>query len=88
MEVVWARDPGTRLFRGGLEVNWLEHVWLGKRENSDEHLCVDEHGVRNFRTFGRQPETARFRRTDASPFNPKPKGTTSLTSPTASQRTT
>ena len=39
-EVVWPRVAGTRLLRGKFEVNWLELVWLGKRENSDEHLCV------------------------------------------------
>ena len=31
-------------------MNWLELVSLGKTENSDEHLCGDEHGVRKFRT--------------------------------------
>ena len=49
-EVVWARVPGTRLLRGKFEVNCLELVWLGKTENSDEHLCGDLHGVHKFRT--------------------------------------
>ena len=52
-------------------------VWLVKRENSDEHLCGDEHGVRRFRTIRRQPESARCRREDVDklvndPFNAKP----------------
>ena len=75
-EVVWARVPGSRLTRGKFEVNWLELVWLGKTESSDEHLCGDEHGVRKFRTIRRQPESARWRREDVDklvgdPFNPK-----------------
>ena len=32
------------------EVNWLELVWLGTTENTEEHLCGDEHGVRKFRS--------------------------------------
>ena len=43
-EVVWDRVPGTRLLRGKFEVNWLELVWLGKTENTEEHLCGGEHG--------------------------------------------
>ena len=43
-EIVWARVPGPRLLRGKYEVNWLELVWLGKTENTEEHLCGDEHG--------------------------------------------
>ena len=53
-EVVWARVPGTRLLRGKYEVKWLELVWLGRTECTEEHLCGDEHG--------RQPESARWRR--------------------------
>ena len=77
-EIVWARVPGSRLLRGKYEVNWLEMVWLGKTENTEEHLCGDEHGVRKFRTVRRQPESARWRRKyvdklSGDPFNPKPK---------------
>ena len=36
-EIVWARVPGSRLLRGKYEVNWLELVWLGKTENTEEH---------------------------------------------------
>ena len=77
-EIVWARVPGSRLLRGKYEVNWLELVWLGKTENTEEHLCGDEHGVRKFRTIRRQPESARWRREyvdklSGDPFNPKPK---------------
>ena len=54
--------PGSRLLRGKYEVNWLELVWLGKTENTEEHLCGNEHGVRKFRTIRRQPESARWRR--------------------------
>ena len=77
-EIVWARIPGSRLLRGQYEVNWLELVWLGKTENTEKHLCGDEHGVRKFRTIRRQPEQARWRREyvdklSGDPFNPKPK---------------
>ena len=77
-ENVWARVPGSRLLRGKYEVNWLELVWLGKTENTEEHLCGDEHGVRKFQTIRRQPESARWRREyvdklSGDPFNPKPK---------------
>ena len=59
-------------------MNWLELVGLGKTENTEEHLCGDEHGMRKFRTFRRQPESARWRRQyvdklSGDPFNPKPK---------------
>ena len=63
-EVVWARVPGTKLLRGKFAVKCLELVWLEKTEDSDEHLCGDEQGVRKFRTIMRQPETARWRRED------------------------
>ena len=81
VEIVWARVPGTRLLRGKYEVNWPELVWLGKTENTEEHLCGDEHGVRKFRTVRRQPESARWRRElvgrlTGEPFNPKPKSST------------
>ena len=62
-EVVWARVP-TRLLRGKFEESWLELVWLGKTQHSDEHLRGDEHVVQKFRTIRRQPETARWRRED------------------------
>ena len=80
-EVVWARVPRTRLLRGKFAVNWLELVWLGKTENTGEHLCGDEHGMRKFRTIRRQPESARSRRECVDkltndPFNPKPKSAT------------
>ena len=60
-EVTRAQVPATRLLLGKFEVNWLELVWLGKRErkNSDGHLCGDAQGVRKFRTIRQQPETAR-----------------------------
>ena len=72
-EIVWAVVPGSRLLRGKYEVNWL-----GKTENTEEHLCGDEHGVRTFRTIRRQPESARWRREyvdklSGDPFNPNPK---------------
>ena len=43
-------------------MNWLELVWLGKTENTEEHLCSDKYGVRKFGTIRRQPESARWRR--------------------------
>ena len=77
-ETVWARVPGSRLIRGKFEVNWLELVWVGKTDSSDEHLCGDEHGVRKFRAIRRQPESARWRREMCDkligdPWEPKPK---------------
>ena len=61
-EVVWARVPGSSLLRGWYEVNWLELVWLGKSENTEEHLCGAEHGVREFQTIKRLPESVRWRK--------------------------
>ena len=61
-DIVWARVPGSRLLLGKYEVNWLEPVWLRKTENTEEHLCGDEHGVRKFWTIRRQPESTRWRR--------------------------
>ena len=86
-EVDWARAPGTRLLRGKCEVNWLEMVWLGKTEHTEEHLCGDEHGVRKFRTIRRQPESARWRRElvdwlTGDLFNPKRKSGTVVDSGT------
>ena len=80
-EVVWARAPGTRLLRGKYEVDWLELVWLGKTENTEEQLCSDEHGVPKFRTIRRQLESARWRRElvdrlTGNCFNSKPKSAT------------
>ena len=46
---------------GKFEMNWLELVWLGKTENTEERSCGDEHGARKFRTIRRQPESARVR---------------------------
>ena len=57
-EIAWARVPGSRLLGGMFEVNWLEHVWLGKTEFTEEHLSGDEHAVRKFRTIRRPPESA------------------------------
>ena len=79
--VVWARVLGSRLLRGWYEVNWLELVWLGKTENTEERLCGDEHGVRKFQIIKRQPESARWRKEfvdklTVEPFNPKPKSAT------------
>ena len=75
-EIVCARVSGTRLLHGKFEVNWLELVWLGKTENTEEYLYGDEHGVRKFWTIRRQPESARRGYVDklaGDPFNPKPK---------------
>ena len=38
------------------------------KENSDEHLCGDENGVRKFQSIRRQPEPARWRREDIDKF--------------------
>ena len=58
-EVVWARVPGMRLLRVKFDVDWLQLVYPGKTENSHEHFCVDNHGVRTCRTTRRHLETAR-----------------------------
>ena len=70
--------PGSRLLRGWYEVKWLELVWFGKSENTEEHQCGDEQGVREFQTIKRQPESVRWRKEfvdklTVEPFNPKPK---------------
>ena len=62
-------------------MNWLELVWLGKTENTEEHQCGDELGVREFQTIKRQSEPARWRKEfvdklTVEPFNPKPKSAT------------
>ena len=54
---------------------------MGKTENTEEHLCGDEHGVREFQTIKRQPESVRWRKEfvdklTVEPFNPKPKSGT------------
>ena len=77
-EIVCARVSGTRLLHGKFEVNWLELIWLGKTENTEEYLYGEEHGVRKFWTIRRQPESARWRRGTSTslrviPFNPMPK---------------
>ena len=66
-------------------MNWLELVWLDKTENTEEHLCGDEHGVRKFRTIRRQPESDRWRRElvdrlTGEPFKRKPKSATEIDS--------
>ena len=75
-EIVCARVSGTRLLHGKFEVNWLELIWLGKTENTEEYLYGEEHGERKFWTIRRQPESARRGYVDklaGDPFNPKPK---------------
>ena len=81
--IVWARVTGTRLLRGKFEVNWLKLVWMGKTENTEEHLCGDEHGLRKFQTIRRQLESARWRsecvdKLTGDLFNPKPKSSTAM----------
>ena len=46
---------GSRPLRGWYEVNWLELVWLGKTDNTEKHLCDDEHGVRELHTINDSP---------------------------------
>lgn len=60
-EVVWARKPGERDHTAKLDPMWLEKVWIGKAEASDEHLCADGSGVSRHRTIRRQPPAARWR---------------------------
>ena len=74
-EIVWVRIPGTRLLHGKCAVNWLAIVWLGKTENTEEHLCGDEHGVRKFPTIRQQPESARWvDKLTGDPFEPQAEG--------------
>ena len=75
--------PRSRLLRGKFEVKWLELVWLGKTENTEEHLFGDKHGVRKFWTIRRQPESAKWRREyvdnlTGDPFTPQPKSSTAM----------
>ena len=55
------RIRGSRLLQGWHEANRLELVWLAKAESTEEHLCDDEHGVRELQTIKRQPESASWR---------------------------
>ena len=84
METFWVRVPGTRLLRGKHEVISLELVWFGKTENTEEHLCGDDHGVRKFRTIRRQSESARWSievdKLTGDRFNPTPKSATVISS--------
>ena len=47
-EIVWARIPTTEKL-GKLDQRWVEVVWAGKAEGSDEHIGVDHRGARRFR---------------------------------------
>ena len=49
------RIRGSRLLQGWHEANRLELVWLAKAESTEEHLCDDEHGVRELQRSNDSP---------------------------------
>ena len=60
-EIVWARIPTVKKL-GKLDQRWVEVVWAGKAEGSDEHIGLDHRGARRFRAVRREPESSRWRR--------------------------
>ena len=66
--------------RGKIELNWLELVWLGITENTEEHLCGDEYGgvqVPNNQTTAQISQMEkRVDKLTCDPFNPKSKSAT------------
>ena len=60
-EIVWARIPTAKKLRK-LDQCWVEVVWAGKAEGSDEHIALDHRGARRFRAVRREPESSRWRR--------------------------
>ena len=60
-EIVCARISTTKKL-GKLDQHWVEVVWAGKAEGSDEHIGLDHRGARRFRAVRREPESRRWRR--------------------------
>ena len=60
-EIVWARIPTTKKL-GKLDQRWVEVVWAGEAEGSDEHVGLDHRGARRFRALRSEPESSRWRR--------------------------
>ena len=46
-EIVWARIPTVKKL-GKLDQRWVEVVWAGKAEGSDEHIGLDHRGARRY----------------------------------------
>ena len=80
-EIVWARIPTVKKL-GKLDQRWVEVVWAGKAEGSDEHIGLDHRGARRFRAVRREPESSRWRRevileVAGCPWDVRPVGRTS-----------
>ena len=63
-EIVWARIPTAKKL-GKLDQRWVEVVWAGKAEGSDEHIGLDHRGARRFRAVRREPESMGWQQPDA-----------------------
>ena len=55
-------EDSTTKKLGKLDQRWVEVVWAGKAEGSDEHIGLDNRGSRRFRAVRREPESSRWRR--------------------------
>ena len=80
-EILWARIPTAKKL-GKLDQRWVEVVWAGKAEGSDEHIGLDHRGGRRFRAVRREPESSRWRRevileVAGCPWDMRPVGRTS-----------
>ena len=80
-EIVWARIPTVKKL-GKLDQRWVEVVWAGKAEGSDEHIGLDHRGARRFRAVRRELESSRWRReaileVAGCPWDMRPVGRTS-----------
>ena len=67
---------------GKLDQRWVEVVWAGKAEGSDEHIGLDHRGARRFRAVRREPVSSRWRRevileVAGCPWDMRPVGRTS-----------
>ena len=47
---------------GKLDQRWVEVVWAGKAEGSDDHIGLDHRAAKRFRAVRREPESSRWRR--------------------------
>ena len=76
-----AHLPTTKKL-GELDKRWVEVVWAGKAEGSDEHIGLDHRGTRRSRAARREPDSSRCRRevipkVAGCPWQMRPVGRTS-----------
>ena len=58
-EIVCAKLPSTKKL-GKLYQRWIEVVWAGKTEGSDEHIRLNHPGAMRLRAVCRKPESSRW----------------------------